>query len=51
MKLGGTSAQIDANDAIDTTWGKKAYTSMEGASPSDYCIEVKMKMQAVQDNS
>ena len=42
---------IASNDEIDTLWGNKAYTYMQNAQDDDYCIEVKVKMQAIQDNT
>lgn len=50
-ETGADDEEIAENDEIDTTWGSKAYTFMQTATSSDYCIEVKVKMQAVQDNS
>ena len=50
-ETGNTVNEIANNDSIDTAWGSNAYTFMQTASSTDYCIEVKVKMQAVQDNS
>ena len=46
----GTGAEIDANDAIDTEWGEKAYDFYHDPANegNNYCIEIELTIKAAQ---
>lgn len=48
-ETGTTDEDVEKNDEIDTYWGKAAYDYMN-KNPDSYCIEVKAKILAVQNN-